>query len=253
MNSTDATEAGEATRVSLTEMGLWGRRLTVQLGDQQEEVWMQIIGDRTEALERGHEAMQRKLLEFRPGSERGEALTEALMLAPQPDLIAMVLEAERSQMQSRLRREIPDPVTPRRDAAAGERPEDFARRAEEHRGRCAEQAEARAARLEQLLAARREELLARPREELVELARPRRIDVECWNAFARTCDDWVLLRAVRRAEDHEQPYFQQIAEVQALHPEVKEQLRRGYRELEHPEGDALPKFSAATPDSDSTT
>jgi len=253
MNPSDVSDATDSTRVSLTEMGIWGRRLTVQLGDQHEEVWIQIIGDRTEALERGHEAMQRKLLDFRPGTERAEALTEALMLAPRPDLIAMVLEAERSQMDSRLRREIPDPVTPRRDAAAGERAEDFARRAEDHRGRCAAQAEARAARLEQLLAARREELLALPREELVELARPRRIDVECWNAFARTCDDWVLLRGVHRAEDHDQPYFQQIADVQALHPEVKEQLRRGYRELEPPEGDALPKASAATPDSDSTT
>ena len=250
MNPSDSTEA---TRVSLTEMGIWGRCLRVQLGDQHEEVWIQIIGDRTEALERGHEAMQKKLLDFRQGSERAEALTEALMLAPQPDLIAMVLEAERSQVDSRLRREIPDPVTPRRDAAAGERAEDFARRAEDHQVRCAAQAEVRAGRLEQLLAARREELLARPREELVELARPRRIDVECWNAFARTCDDWVLLRAVRRAEDRERPYFQQIAEVQALHPEVKEQLRRAYRELEPPEGDALPKASAAIPDSDSTT
>ena len=92
-----------------------------------------------------------------------------------------------------------------------------------------------------------------PREELVELARPRRINIECWNAFARTCDDWVVLRAVRRAEDHGQPYFDDIAEVQALHPAVKDQLRRAYRELEPAAGEALPKSSAACPSSDSTT
>jgi hypothetical protein len=54
---------------------------------------------------------------------------------------------------------------------------------------------------------------------------------------------------VRRADDHEQPYFEDIAEVQALHPGVKEQLRRAYRELEPGEGDDLPKPSAAGPTS----
>jgi hypothetical protein len=75
------------------------------------------------------------------------------------------------------------------------------------------------------------------------------VDIECWNAFARTCDDWVLLRAVRRADDHDAAYFNDIAQVQALHPAVKEQLRRAYRELEQAEGDDLPKPSAAGPTS----
>lgn len=100
-----------------------------------------------------------------------------------------------------------------------------------------------------MVAARREELKAMPREELVELARPRRIDIECWNEFARTCDDWVLLRAVRRVEDHDESYFKDISEVRGLHPSVKERLRRSYRELEPEEGDELPKSSARSPSS----
>jgi len=230
-----------AERVDLSQLGIWGKPVRVELGGRYEEVWMQTLGDRTEALERGHEAMQRKLLEFRPGGERAAALSEALQLAPLGDLAELALEAERSHWEARLRREMPDPVTPRQDAAAGERDEDFARRAQEHRLHCESLARLRAEKLEELLQARRAELLAMERADLVELARPRRIDIECWNAFARTCDDWILLRAVRRAEDHQQQYFATIEAVHSLHPAVKEQLRRAYRALEPPEVNTLPK------------
>jgi hypothetical protein len=231
----------DSQRMDLSQLGIWGKRVRVELGDGYEEVWVQTLGDRTEALERGHEAMQRKLVEFRAGSERVEALTEALMLAPAADLAELALEGERSGTEARLRRERPDPVRPRQDRAAGERDEDFAERLKQHRERCRELERERAKRLGELVEARRAELLAMEREKLVELARPRRIDVECWNAFARACDDWVLLRAVRRADDHERPYLEEVAQVEALHPAVKDQLRRAYRELESPAGEALPK------------
>ncbi len=242
-----------AERMDLRQMGIWGRQVTVQFGDRHEEVWLQTIGDRTEALERGHEAMQRKLVEFRLGGERSEAMTEALKLAPVQDVVDLVLRAERAQMEARAGREMPDPITPRRDRAAGETEEQFARRKAEHDERCRELARERAREAARRLEERREELLAVPREKLAELALPHRIDMECWNAFARTCDDWVLLRAVRCADDHDRPYFGAVAEVQALHSAVKEQLRSAYRELEPAEEEALPKSSAATPSSDSTT
>ena len=242
----------DPTRLDLTQMGILGKDLRIEFAEHYEEVWMQTIGDRTEALERGHEAMQRKLLEFRPDSERAQALTEALLLAPPADLAELLLEAERPQIESRLRRELPDPVIPRQDRAAGEKDDDFARRVAEHHEQCQQLAAARTKRLEEMLKARREELLALPQQDLVELARPRRIDIECWNAFARACDDWVLLRAVRRAQDHEQPYFTDIRQVQELHAAVKEQLRRAYRDLEPAQGAQLPKSSAPTPASAST-
>jgi hypothetical protein len=232
-------QSGE--RVDLTQLGVWGQPVRVKFGGRYEDVWVQTLGDRTEAMERGHEAMQRKLLEFRPGSERLEALTEALMLSPVADLVELALEGERPQMEARLRREMPDPVSPRQDAAAGESEAEFARRVEEHRLRCQSLAEARAARLQELLDARRAELSATEREELAELARPRRIDAECWNAFALACDDWVLLRAVRRAEDHGRQYFDSVEVVRSLHPAVKEQLRRAYRALEPTDVHSLPK------------
>jgi hypothetical protein len=228
-------------RANLSEMGIWGRGVKVELGERYEEVWVQTLGDRTEALERGHDAMQRKLLEFHAGGERAKALTEALMLAPAADLAELALEGERPQFEARLRREMPDPVAPRQDRGAGERDEDFARREAEHAARCRELRGQRAQRLAELLEARRKELVAMDRAELVELARPRRIDLECWNAFARACDDWVLFRAVRRAGDPERPYFEAIAQVQALHPAVKDQLRRAYQELEAAHGESLPK------------
>jgi len=240
-------------RVDLSELGVWGKRVRVELCDRYEEVWVQTIGDRTEALERGHEAMQRKLLEFRAEGERRRALKQALLLAPPRDLAGLVLEGERSQVQSRLRRETPDPVAPRLDASAGETREQFAHRMAAHEEQCRRRSVERAARVEELEKARREELLALPREKLADLALPRRIDIECWNAFARTCDDWVLLRAVRRADDHERPYFGDIAQVQKLHPAVKEQLRRAYAELEPAEGEMLPKAFAPMRGSDSTT
>jgi hypothetical protein len=228
-------------QMDLRAIGVWGKAVRVELGGCYEEVWLQTIGDRTEALERGHEAMQRKLLEFRPGSERAEALKQALMLAPPEDAAELALAAERSEIEAKLRREVPDPVRPRQDSAAGETDEAFARRRAEHELRCREIGLQRTAKLEEMLEARRRELMALPREELAEKAFPRRVDVECWNAFARTCDDWVLVRAVRRADDHEVAYFDDIAEVQALHPAVKEQVRTAYRELEPAEGDDLPK------------
>jgi hypothetical protein len=237
----DTTTQSLAERVDLTQLGIWGQPVRVELGGRYEDVWVQTLGDRTEAIERGHEAIQRKLLEFRPGCERLEALTEALMLAPVTDLVELALEGERPQMEARLRREMPDPVTPRQDVAAGEREEQFAQRVEEHRRRCQSLAEGRAAKLQEALETRRAELLAVERAELVELARPRRIDAECWNAFARACDDWVLLRAVRRVEDQERQYFDSVEVVQSLHPAVKEQLRRAYRALEPAEVHSLPK------------
>jgi len=239
----------EAARVDLRQMGVWGKQVRVEFGDRFEEVWIQTIGDRTEALERGHEAMQQKLLEFRPGTERFDAIAEALKLAPSEDVAELVLRGERPPIEARVSRELPDPVTPRRDRAAKESKEDFSQRTAAHQQQCRELSCQRLKKVSELLEKRREELLDMPREELVELARPRRIDIECWNAFARTCDDWVLLRAVRRAEDHDRAYFDDIAEVQALHPAVKEQLRRTYRELEPAEGEALPKSSAASPSS----
>jgi len=249
----EAVRQPTGERVDLTQLGIWGQAVRIELGGRYEEVWMQTLGDRTEAIESGHEAMQRKLLEFRPGSERAEALNEALMLAPVADLAELALEAERPQIEARLRREVPDPVTPRQDHAARESDESFARRVEEHEEQCQALAATRAAKLEDLLQACRVELLAMERKELVELARPRRIDAECWHAFARTCDDWVLLRAVRRNEDHERQYFDSIEVVQSLHPAVKEQLRRAYRVLEPSEAGSLPKGWERTPASVSTT
>ncbi|MGD0112476.1 MAG: hypothetical protein ABSD48_11490 [Armatimonadota bacterium] len=228
-------------RVDLTQLGIWGQPVRVEFGGRYEDVWVQTLGDRTEAIERGHEAMQRKLLEFRPGSERLEVLTEALMLSPLADLVELALEGERPQMEARLRREMPDPVSPRQDVAAGEGEAEFARRVEEHRVRRQSLAEARAEKLQEGLDARRAELSAMERAELAQLARPRRIDAECWNAFALACDDWVLLRAVRRAEDHERQYFDSVEVVHALHPAVKEQLRRAYRALEPADTPSLPK------------
>ena len=228
-------------RVDLTQLGIWGQPVRVEFGGRYEDVWVQTLGDRTEAMERGHEAMQRKLLEFRPGSERLEALTEALMLSPPADLVELARDGERPQMETRLRREMPDPVSPRQDVAAGESEAEFARRVDEHRARCQSLAEARAAKLQEALEARRAELLTMERAELVEKARPRRIDAECWNAFALACDDWVLLRAVRRAEDHERQYFDSVEVVKSLHPAVKEQLRRAYRGLEPADAHSLPK------------
>jgi hypothetical protein len=243
----------EPRRVALTEMGVWGKAVRVELGGQFEEVWVQTVGDRSEAVERGHEAMQRKLLEFRAGGERDLALREALAISPSEDLIEMVLDGERSRLAARLRRELPDPVRPRRDTAAGETADHFGRRMHEYEEQGRQRAAERDRRLAQALASRRAELVGKPKAELVELARPRRVDVECWNAFARACDDWVLLRAVRRAEDHGQQYFPHIAQVHGLHAEVKEQLRAAYRELEPTEAEAFPKSSAGARTSGSTT
>lgn len=227
--------------MELTQLGIWGCPVRIEFGNECEEVWLQTIGDRTEAFERGHEAMQRKLLEFRPGGERAEALRQALLLAPVEEVVALALAAARPNIESRLCREAPDPVQPRQDRAAGETAEAFARRLAEHAARGRELAREREAQLADRLETRREELVKLPREELADLAFPRRVDVECWHAFTRTADDWVLLRAVRRVEDHAQPYFADIAEVQGLHPAVKEQLRRAYRELEPAEEADFPK------------
>jgi hypothetical protein len=136
---------------------------------------------------------------------------------------------------------MPDPVSPRQDVAAGEGESEFTRRVGEHRVQRQSLAEGRAAKLQELLEARRAELSAMDPTGLAQLARPRRIDAECWNAFALACDDWVLLRAVRRAEDHERQYFDGIEVVHSLHPAVKEQLRRAYRALEPADAHSLPK------------
>jgi len=239
----------ELRHLHLSELGIWGKAVRIRFGGGYEDVWLQTIGDRSEAIERGQEAMQRKLLEFRPGGERAAALMEGLKLAPPADLVELALEGERPRMQAQVYREMRDPIAPRRDRVAGESRAAYEARAAEHRRRREEVAEARQEQLAARVKARREALLALPREELAELALPRRIDVECWNAFAWSCDDWVLFRAVRRADDHAEQYFSDIAEVQGLRPEVKGQLRERYRELEAGPGDELPKCSAATPSS----
>ncbi len=228
-------------RMDLRAMGLWGAAVRVELANDYEEVWLQTIANRTEALERGHEAMQRKLLEYRDGGERREALRAALLLAPAEELVSMALDAERAGMEARVRRELPDPVAPRQDRAAGEGDQEFAKRVAAHELECERVDLERSAALEERREERRRELRALPKEQLAVLAEPRRIDIECWNAFAQACDDWVLLRAVRRAENREEQYFSCLAEVRALHPQVKEQLRRAYRDLEPAEGDAFPK------------
>jgi len=237
----------DAARVNLSELGIWGKAVRVEVEGRYEEVWVQTVGDRTEAMERGHEAMQRKLLEFKPGGERDQALREALALLPVEDLVELVLEGERGKMQARVRREMRDPVSPRQDKEAGEGGQQFIARLSRYQEQCAELEGEREARLEELMKERRAELLGMAKEQVVELARPRRVDIECWNAFARSCDDWMLLRAVRRAEDHAQQYFQEVEEVRALHPLVKERLRAAYREVDPPEREALPKALANTP------
>jgi hypothetical protein len=227
--------------MDLTQMGIWGRAFTVEYAGEREEVWLQTIGDRTEALERGHEAMQQTLLEFRPGSERAEAMRHALTLAPVEEVLELALAAERPNLEARLRRELPDPVRPRQDSSAGETAATFAQRKAQFEESCEQLKAQRAERLMERLETRQKELCELPREDLTALALPRRIDVECWHVFTRMADDWVLLRAIRRSSEREQPYFTDITQVQQLHPVVKEQLRRAYRELESPEGYELPK------------
>jgi hypothetical protein len=232
---------GDLTRMDLRAMGLWGKAARIAFANGYEDVWVRTLADRTEALERGHEAMQRKLLEYRDGGERRQALHAALLLASTEELVSMALEAERVEREARVRRELPDPVAPRQDRTAGESDQDFATRVAAHGLECSRTDLKRRGVLENRREERRRELRALPKEQLAALAEPRRIDIECWNAFAQTCDDWVLLRAVRRVENCEEQYFSDLAEVRALHPQVKEQLRRAYRDLEPAEGDAFPK------------
>lgn len=241
-------------RMSLAQMGLWRKAVRVQFGAAYEDVMVQTIGDRTTALEYGHEAMQRKLLEYRVEGERFAALSEALRFTPTEELAAFVADGEKPDLLERLARERPDPIEPRRDLAAGETAADFAARHQAWLEECAQSQLRREEEVERRLRQRIAELCARPKEELIAPARARRIDIECWNAFHQASDDWVLFEATRRAEDPAQLYFTGVEEVRRLHPEVRAQLAAAYRELETPavgvdqaEAD-LPKACCATGD-----
>jgi hypothetical protein len=226
--------------MSLMELGVWSKRVRVELGGGYEEVVVQTIGDRTEALEYGHEAMQRKLLEFRAEGERFAALTEALRLSPTEDLAAFVVEGEQAALLDKLLREMPNGVAPRRDTAAGETEAALAARRRAWEAAREQLVKKREEELQVRSECRRRELCTMPKDELIELARARRIDVECWNAFHQASDDWVLYEATRKAEAPLQLYFASVEEVRRLHPEVKGQLTAGYRELEEQEAE-LPK------------
>jgi len=230
------TECGQV-RLSLAQMGMWRRPVRVRLGNAYEDVVLQTIGDRTAALEYGHEAMQRKLLEYRADGERFAALTEALRLTATEDVAAFVAEGEKAAMMERLMREMAEPVEPRRDLAAGESEEDFAARRQEWQRDCQQLRLRREEELKRRLRGRIEGLCALPKDELIGLARARRIDIECWNAFHQASDDWVLFEATRRAEEPSQLYFSAVEEVRRLHPEVKAQLAKAYREVEAAEAD----------------
>jgi hypothetical protein len=221
-------------RRSLMEMGVWAKRVRIRLGSTYEDVVVQTIGDRTAALEHGHEAMQRMLLEFRADGERFAALTEALRLSPVEDVAAFVAEGEAGALAERLAREMPDPVEPRQDVTAGENTSDFAERHRQWESQCQELQGRRQEQLQQRLRQRVGELCSAPKEHVIELARARRIDVECWNAFQQACDDWVLYEGTRLADDPARLYFSSVDEVQRLHPEVRAQLAAAYRELEMP-------------------
>lgn len=239
------------TRLSLVQMGVWAKRVRIRLGAAYEDVVVQTIGDRTAALEHGHEAMQRMLLEFRADGERFAALTEALRLSPVEDIAGFVVEGEAGPMAERLARELPDPVEPRQDIAAGESDADFTARHQQWEATCRELTERRQERLQQRLRQRIGELCSGLREQLVELARARRIDVECWNAFQQACDDWVLYEGTRLAEDPARLYFSSVDDIRRLHPEVKAQLAAAYCDLETPgvqdcPPDDLPKDCCAT-------
>ena len=245
-------------RLDLRALGTWLRKIRVELGDGYEEVLLCTLGDRSEVIERGHEAMQAKLLEYRAEGERRAALQEALLLSPSSDLAEMAAEAERAELLRRLEREQPDPVAPKRDLAAGESEEAFAGRLSRHETQCRALVAAREQLLKESLQRRRAELAALTKADLVELALPRRLDLECWQAFCNACDDWTLFRAVRRADDSSRPYFDDIEEARRLHPAVKEQLKQAYLDLDagaqagrsSPEEGELPKCSSSSPSSD---
>ena len=245
-------------RLDLRALGAWSKKVRIELADGYDEVLLCTLGDRSEVIERGHEAMQQKLLEYRAGGERRAALREAMLLSPASDLAEMAADGERAELLRRLERQQPEPVAPRRDLAAAETEQAFAQRLADHEARCQALAEARARSLEEAVEKRRAELVLLPKEELVELALPRRLDLECWQIFCRACDDWALFRAVRQADDSSLPYFDKIQEVRGLHPSVKEQLKRAYLELDAgaeagadlATGDSLPNFSSSSPSSD---
>jgi hypothetical protein len=215
-------------------MGVWSKPVRVRFGPAYEEVVVQTIGDRTAALEYGHEAMQKRLLEFRAEGERFAALTEALRLMPIEDAAAFVVEGEKEMMAERLMKERPDGVEPRRDYAAGETEEAFAARCQEWEKECEGRRIQREEELKERIRRRMDDLCALPKDEVICLARARRIDIECWNAFHQASDDWVLFEATRPAEDSSRLYFSDVEEVRGLHPEVKAQLAAAYRELERP-------------------
>jgi hypothetical protein len=233
-------------RLNLMQMGVWAKRVRVKLGNAYEDVVVQTIGDRTAVLEAGHEAMQKKLLEFRADGERYAALTEALRLSSAEELAGFVVEGERRAIAERVAREMRPAVEPRRDMGAGESESDFAIRHGEWEAQCTQLQNEREAELARRVQERYKELCLWPKEQLVEQARARRIDAECWNAFRAASDDYVILEATRLAEDAGRLYFADIEEVRRLHPEVKLQLAKVYRELETAAGgeegtDDLPK------------
>lgn len=239
------------TRLSLIQMGVWAKRVRVQFGTMYEDVVVQTIGDRTAALEYGHEAMQKMLLEFRADGERYAALTEALRLSPVEDVAVFVAEGETNALAERLLRELPNPVEPRQDLAAGESATDFSERHQQWKAQCRDLQARRQEQLQQRLRQRVGELSNAPREQLIELARARRIDVECWNAFQQACDDGVLFEGTRLVDDPARLYFATVEEVRRLHPDVRAQLATAYRELETPapidcQPDDLPKDCCTT-------
>lgn len=222
--------AGKAKPLlSLLDLGRWSKRVTVRAGNQEQTIYLRVIGSVSEPQRAGQQAANERLVEYAEGTLARQALETALGMADSEVLAADVLFSEGPKLQEKAARKFPYPPFVR---DSKESDEAFAVRQEKHERNCAKLDEQREKWISEQEEARQRELLDLPKQELISSALPIRIQADALLAYVEAYDNQILLRSCYQDPEFRQPCFTGPEEVEQLHPGVRRQLVEGYRALE---------------------
>lgn len=214
-----------ATPVDLAALGRWEAEREIVYAGQTVKVWIRTLGSKWGLWQAGAEARRKALARIERDPEAKEAYLANLLYVERDDMVDRLLERERSRVEERVLRGMPDPLCNR---DPDETDDAWDRRLEEHEKRCEERAAERVAETDRLLGARRAELATLEVHALAELCLPLELEAASALEAQRAVEAQILYEGVFRADDHDQRQFRSPAEALGLHDEVRRLLLEAY-------------------------
>lgn len=208
------------------------QEFTVQYSDGSEEkIWLRTptnieIHEADDAINKAQLELKER---YKIGSLKYQAMTASLDMLTPLELAQHIAAYESIDREAICRKKVARPMVPDWSRYTTETALEKAR--EDHDTRMSEWQSKVNTLYDEETAKRIEQLAAQPIDELVALASKPLIRQQINAEIAEITEAYAMMASIRRADDHSQPYFDDIEEIRSMPEPVKNVLRLAYKQL----------------------